>query len=497
VELLGDLVLARIVAWGVIAAWRAPRYPENADYITAGDDAAWAFLARLVELGFDDVARRFRDASRDAILPFRRTPSADLLARRRSLLHRSPLVYERPLHLVRGEGTWMFDANGKRYLDAYNNVPSVGHAHPRVARAIAEQSETLATNTRYLHEAIVELAERLTATLPAGLDAALFVNSGSEANDLAWRLARAFTKGTGAVVSERAYHGLTQAAAALSPEEWAEGERPEHVAVVPAPDGYRGRYRRDETGWAARYATHVADAAIGLGERRFRIAALFVEPAFTSDGILVPPPDYLRHAAPAVRDAGGLVVADEVQAGHGRYGSHLWSFQASAIEPDIVTMGKPMGNGHPVAAVVTRPEIVESLASETALFSTFGGNPVSAVAALAVLDVIEEEGLMARAREVGAHLRTGLEGIPHDLVGDVRGEGLLVGVELVRDRSTREPADGEATAVMNAMRDRGVLIGVTGPAGNVLKVRPPLVFGTDEADLLVGTLDEALAGARG
>lgn len=493
VALLGDLVAARMTAWGVIAAWRGARYPENVDYITAGDDLAWDLLARFDGMGMDEVARRFEDACSRATLPYRAATSGDLLRRRLSVMRRSPLTYDRPVHLVRGEGVWMFDPDGRRNLDAYNNVPVVGHGHRRVAEAIARQARRLNTNTRYLHEAPVELAERLVATMP-GMDAVLFVNSGSEANDLAWRLARAATGRRGALVTEWAYHGLTEATAALSPEEWAKLERPDHVELLAPPDGFRGPHRREERGWVDRYVALAREAIERLAERGAPLAAAVIDPALTSDGILLPPPEYLRGLAEAVRVAGGLLVADEVQAGHGRFGTGLWSFQASAIEPDIVTLGKPMGNGHPVAAVVTRSDIVEALPSEVEPFSTFGGNPVSCAAALAVLDVIEDEGLITNAAEVGAYLGQRLEALTAPPVGEVRGRGLMFGVDLVRDRETREPAGTEAGAAINAMRARGILIGRAGPEENVLKIRPPLVFGRQHADMLVEALERVLVG---
>lgn len=495
-SLLADLVATRLATAIVISAWRLRLYPENAEYISSWDAGARHFLELLQAVGLDEAGRRCREACTRGGLPYRPIPMEELLERRRNVLGLalSPLSYERPVHLVRGEGAWMFDPEGRAYLDAYNNVPVVGHCHPRVAAAIAEQARMLNTNTRYLHEAVVELAERLVATMPNGLDTVLFVNSGSEATDVAWRLARAAAGGRGAIVSAYAYHGVTTATADFSPEEWREGERPEHVATVPAPDGYRGRYCREEEGWAERYAAHVGEAVAVLEARGMQLAAMFVDSAFTSDGILVPPPPYLQEVARRVHEAGGLLVADEVQAGHGRYGKHLWSFQASGIEPDFVTLGKPMGNGHPVAAVVTRSDIVDRFARKTEFFSTFGGNPVACAAGLAVLQVIEEEGLQGHAAEVGAYLLKGLEELMerHALIGDVRGAGLLVGVELVRDRGTREPASHEAKAVMNGMREQGVLIGSTGPDGNVLKIRPPLVFTQAHADLLLETLEKVV-----
>ncbi len=489
-DLLADLVAARLATEMVVTAWRSGRYPDNAAYAESSEPAARAFLDAIEGTGIDTVARRFSEASRG--LPYRSSPTPELLERRRRVLPRSPLFYQDPVHLVRGDGVWLFDPDGGRYLDCYNNVPVVGHSHPRVVRAVSQQQRLLATHSRYLHEAVVELAERLQATLPPGLDALLVVNSGSEANDLAWRIARAATGRTGAIVSAHAYHGLTEATHALSPEEWAARERPAHVATVPAPDGYRGAYRREEDGWAQRYAAHIDDAAGALGDRG--LAAMYVDPAFTADGILSPPPGYLREAARRVRALGGLLVADEVQAGHGRTGSHLWSFQESGIEPDMVVMGKPLGNGFPVAVLAARADLVAAVPQETEIFSTFGGNPVACAAALAVLDVIAAEGLVAHAAQTGAYLRQGLAELAesHPVIGDIRGQGLLLGVELVD--GTRAPAAGPARTATEALRDRGILLSATGPAGNVLKIRPPLVFQREHADLLLQALDEVLAG---
>ena len=298
--LLADLVATRLATEVTVAAWHGGLYPDNAAYTTSGEPGARAFLDAIEATGFDEVTRRFREASRG--LPYRRAATGDLLERRRRALPRSPLFYSRPVHLVRGEGVWLFDPEDRRYLDCYNNVPVVGHSHPRVAWAVAQQQRLLATHSRYLHEAIVELAERLKATLPPALDAVLLVNSGSEANDLAWRIARAATGRSGAVVTACAYHGLTEATHALSPEEWGKGERPAHVATIPAPDGYRGAYRRDIAGWAERYAAHIDDAAGALGGRG--LAAIYLDPGFTADGILAPPPAYLAEAARRTRALG-------------------------------------------------------------------------------------------------------------------------------------------------------------------------------------------------
>jgi len=489
--LLADLVAARLATEITITAWRCGTYPDNAAYAAAGEPGARAFLDAMEAMGMDAVTRRFREACHR--LPYRRSATSDLLERRRRALPRSPLFYSHPVHLVRGEGVWLFDPDDRRYLDCYNNVPVVGHSHPRVVQAVTQQQRLLATHSRYLHEAIVELAERLQATLPPELDAVMVVNSGSEANDLAWRIARAATGRAGAVVTAYAYHGLTEATHALSPEEWASGELPAHVATIPAPDGYRGPYRRGDDGWVQRYAAHIDDAARALGDRG--LAAIYLDPGFTADGILSPPPSYLQEAARRAQALGGLVVADEVQAGHGRSGTHLWSFQASGITPDMVVMGKPMGNGFPVAAVVVKSQLLEAIPEEVELFSTFGGNPVACAAALAVLAVIDDEDLVSNAGQVGAYLRQGLLTLAerHPLIGDVRGQGLLLGVELIDEAGG--PAAGYAHQVTEAMRERGILLSATGPAGNVLKIRPPLVFRPEHADLVVQALDEVLASA--
>lgn len=499
-DLLGDLVAARLVALAAIAGRRVRRYPENERYIMANIELAWDLLDHLDALGWAEVqARLAASCSPGGGSPPSRPPLAteELLERRRRVLGPalSPLSYDRPLHLVRGSGARMFGADGTAYLDAYNNVPIVGHCHPRVTEAIAEQSQTLNTNTRYLHAGVVELAERLVATMPDGLDTVMFVNSGSEANDIAWRLATAYTGGTGGIVTTRAYHGVTTVTTALSPEAWPAGERPANIETVPPPDGYRGPHRRAEPGWAERYGGYVGDAIAALHERGIRPAACYLDSLFTSDGIFSPPSSYLEDVVRRLHAAGCLLVADEVQSGFGRTGSRMWSFQLSGITPDLVTLGKPMGNGHPVAAVVTRSEIVRDFASRTEMFSTFGGNPVACRAALAVLDVIEDEGLQDRAAEVGSRLRGNLAVVAgrDGRVGDVRGEGLMIGVELVRDNKGLDPAPELARAVTNRMKDRGVLVGTTGRHDNVLKIRPPLVVAAEEADLISDTLGATLA----
>jgi 4-aminobutyrate aminotransferase-like enzyme len=402
----------------------------------------------------------------------------------------SPLTYDRPLHVVRGDGVWLFDADGNRFLDCYNNVPVLGHAHPRVTEAIARQSRALNTNMRYLHPAAIELAERLVASMPpgSGLDTVLLVNSGSEANDTAWRLASTWTGARGALVTAYAYHGVTDVIAELSPEEWRGGARPDFVETFPPLDTFRDPVDPQDA------ALELVHAAERLQNGGIAPAAVFVDGGFTSDGILAPPPAYVRALADRAHDVGALYVADEVQAGHGRSGADLWSFAAAGVAADVVTLGKPMGNGHPVAAVITRREITERLAETTEWFSTFGGNPVAAVAAIAVLDVIEDQRLVERAGRVGPALRAAIAQLQtaHPSIGDVRGIGLLTGVELVTGPDARTPDADLAGSVQNAMRVNGVLVGTTGSAGNVLKIRPPLVFGEEHIPRVVDALNEAL-----
>jgi 4-aminobutyrate aminotransferase-like enzyme len=467
-DVLGDLVAARLAAIVVISAWRVSRYPENAEYIQSWDDDSWRLLELIGEMG----AARFSEE-----LGASRPPAAtDLLARRRAasmggLL--TPLTYEAPVHVTRGEGAWLVEADGRRLLDAYNNVPVVGHCHPRVTEAIVRQTRTLNTHARYLYEPLVELAERLLATMPpaAGLDTVLLVNSGSEANDIAWRIATAVTGRSGALVTHHAYHGVTAAIADLSPEEWPDGYAPAHVARVPP----------------SAAGAEVAAAAEALLTRGHGLAATFVDAGLTSDGIHPQTRDRAADIVRATREAGGLFVADEVQVGHGRGGENLWTFAALGVVPDFVTLGKPMGNGYPVAAVVTRRELVDGFPYAGRVFSTFGGNPVAAQAALAVLDVIADERLIEHARQVGVHLRSQLEALRdrRRAIVEVRGLGLLVGVQLDDPETARRAVD--------RMRESGVLIGRTGPRDDVLKIRPPLVFDDEHVETLVAALDAALA----
>jgi len=492
-DLLGDLLAGRMAQTILISAWRTPRFPDN-DYITGWERPAWVLLEQLEAAGWDEASRRLAVMARGPVHRGRSSvpvPDEALIGRRRVLGSAlEPLTYRRPLHLVSGRGALVYDADGRAYLDAYNNVPVVGHAHPRVADAIARQASLLNTNTRYLHAAVVELAERITASMPGGLDTVMFVNSGSEANDLAWRLARIATGGDAGLVTDWAYHGVTAAIADFSPSEWAPDERPDGVETFPAPDTFRVAYADADAARAA-----MAAALDRLRARDRRPAALFLDGFFTADGIFAPPPDVVAALVDEARVAGALYVADEVQAGHGRSGDGLWRFPAWGVTPDVVTLGKPMGNGHPIAAVVTRADLADRLAAETTFFSTFGGNPVACVAALTVLEVMEDEALVANAAAVGDELRAGLRALAgrHPAIADVRGRGLMTGVELT-DPARNAPATALARDIRDEMRDNGVLIGTTRREKNVLKIRPPLCIGSHEARMIVATLDGVLTG---
>jgi 4-aminobutyrate aminotransferase-like enzyme/Ser/Thr protein kinase RdoA (MazF antagonist) len=461
-ELLGDLLAARLAAIVSISAWRSRRFPDNAAYIEAWDDDSWGLLELLDGLEPDEIARELGARAASPATP-------ELAARRHDSLGGllAPLTYARPVHAVRAEGVWIQEPDGRRLLDGYNNVPVVGHCHPRVTEAVVRQTRLAATNARYLAEPLVELAERLLATFSpdSGLDTVLLVNSGSEANDLAWRLAAGVTGRDGAVVTENAYHGVTAATTRLSPEDWPAASPPARVARIPPPGSG-------------------ADLGPAFEEIDGGLAATFLDGSLMSDGIYVPETSELRLLVELTHAAGGLYVADEVQSGHGRLGPELWSFSRHGIAPDVVTLGKPMGNGYPVAAVVTRRELAEQFPYAGRTFSTFGGNPVAASAALAVLDVLEDERLPERAAQVGESLRTAVARLGKADVVDVRGRGLLAGVQLSSEKL--------AARVTDELREAGILVGRTGKRRDVLKIRPPLVFTSEHAELLVTALDGIL-----
>jgi len=398
-----------------------------------------------------------------------------------------------PVHLVRGEGVWLYDADGKKYLDMYNNVAHVGHCHPHVVDAVCRQMKLLNTHTRYLHENVLDYAERLTAKFPAELDTAMFCCTGSEANELALRIARTCTGGTGLIVTEFAYHGNTKAIYEISTEDIPADEIPDYVVSVPRPDTYRGRHRGDDAG--KKYAAHLHEAIATLKGRGIKPAAFIIDTIASSCGVVAPPAGYLKEAARIIRNAGGLFIADEVQPGFGRTGRNFWGYEADNFVPDIVTMGKPMGNGHPLSAIVTRRDLVQEFSTHGHYFNTFGGNPVSCAAGLAVLDVIEKEKLQQNALHVGQHIVDGIRSLAtrHECIGDVRGTGLFLALELVSDRQARSPATKLAATIVNDLRERGVLTGSIGPDDNILKLRPPLVLTMSDADYMLDILGRSLA----
>ncbi len=430
---------------------------------------------------------------RDDLLPVPEHLTETIESRRKDCIGGNlSISYRTPLQIVRGFRQYLYDETGRAFLDAVNNVPHVGHSHPRVNAAAIRQMRVLNTNTRYLHQTLVDYAERLAVTMPEPLKVCYFVNSGSEANDLALRLAFAHTGRKDIMVLEGAYHGHLSSLIAISPYKF-DGPggtgAPPHVHQAPVPDLYRGRFRGRDA--AEQYA---AELKAKLDSVPNGIAAFICESLLGCGGQIELPEGYLRSVYADVRSAGGLCIADEVQVGFGRVGSDFWGFQTQEVTPDIVVLGKPMGNGHPLAGVVTTTEIAHSFDNGMEFFSTFGGNPVSCIVGMAVLDVIESEKLQENALVTGNFLKQSLGKLKskYPVIGDVRGRGLFLGIELVRDHQTLEPADHEAGYIANRMRDLGVLISTDGPLHNVLKIKPPLVFDQANAIRLVEILDSVL-----
>lgn len=417
---------------------------------------------------------------------------AALIARRKKVLGPAyRLFYENPVHIVRGEGVWLYGPNGEAYLDVYNNVACVGHSNPHVVEAIARQAAILNTHTRYLTEGVLAYAERLLATFPHDLSQVMFACTGSEANDLAVRVAKAYTGGTGFIVTSLAYHGTTEAIATMSPSLGQHVKLNEHVRTVPAPD----TYRTDPEAISKVFAAHVRAALADMKANGIKPAALLADMLFTSDGVYPDPRGFLSEAVAAVREAGGILIADEVQSGFARSGDAMWGFLRHGLDPELVTMGKPMGNGHPISAMVGRPDVVDAFARTSRYFNTFAGNPVSCAAGMAVLDVLTEQKLLENARDVGAYMKAGIAGLAakHPIIGDVRGAGLFLGVELVNDRATKEPASDACARVVNGLREKRILISSTGPDVNILKIRPPLVFSRANVDQFLCALDDVLS----
>lgn len=493
--LLYHFILIRLCTSVAISAHQQKLEPDNA-YLTISEKPAWALLAELAAFPAEQATDRLRRA---CFTPPPGQDKAAILQKRQQRLGPSLSVsYQEPLKIVRGAGQFLYDETGRPYLDCVNNVCHVGHGQPRVVDTAFSQMALLNTNTRYLHDNIIRYAERLTATLPDPLNVCFFVNSGSEANDLALRLARTYTGQKDTIVLDGAYHGNLTSLIEISPYKFdgpGGSGAPAHVHKVMMPDGFRGPYKGSGRKVGRDYAAHVQTAIEQIQTQRRNVAAFIAESLLSCGGQIVLPDGYLHAAYQMVHDAGGVCIADEVQVGFGRVGSHFWGFQTQGVIPDIVTMGKPMGNGHPLAAVVTTSEIAQAFHNGMEYFNTFGGNPVSCAVGLAVLDVIGAEQLPQNARRVGERLKAGLAAlmVRHPLIGDVRGLGLFLGIELVRDHETLEPAAAEATAVVEQMKQRGVLLSTDGPLHNVIKIKPPLVFTEADADFLVATLDQVLS----
>ena len=493
-EMLHDMVMLRIVTALFLYDFRAATMEEPPAWIAEERPDIVKALQLYLSIDPADALAQYRMACGRAA-PRVAAPSAELQARRDKVLGPSyRLFYTEPVQLVRGEGVWLWDAEGRRYLDCYNNVASVGHCHPHVVGALASQAATLNTHTRYLHENVVRYAERLTATMPAELSVCLLVCTGTEANDLAIRIARTVSGHEGVIVSEESYHGNSNVVGAASTCMYPAAEQPDWLATVEAPNGFRGSFRYGTPQIGLRYAEQLDGAVARLHALGHGTATFLCDTIWDSNGTILPPPGYLERAAAATRAAGGLFIADEVQAGFYRTGEQMWSFNYTGVVPDIVTLGKPIGAGHPLAAVITTPAIAAAFAKKHSYFNTFGGNPVSAAVGNAVLDVLERENLQQNVIAAGAVLEPGLHALRErfPFLADVRGKGLFWGLEIVQGAGSVEPDIERADRIINLLREDGCLLGRTGAFNNVVKIRPPLVFAPEHAQMLLEKLARAL-----
>ena len=406
------------------------------------------------------------------------------------------LSYKEPLHIIKGSGQYLYDVNGKKFLDAINNIQHVGHCHPKVLKASSDQLSRLNTNTRYLNDIIVEYAKSLSNKLPNKLDICFFTNSGSESNDLALRMARKITQSKETIVLDGAYHGHLSSLIEISPYKYngpgGDGA-PKFVHAIPMPNSYSGKYRGEDSG--EKYINEVDVIIKKIRESGKKISAFIFESIMGCGGQLIHPKGFLKESIKKIKDAGGIIIADEVQIGFGRIGESFWGFESEDLIPDIVTMGKSMGNGHPLSALVTTRDISEQFNNGMEYFNSFGGNPVSCAIGHSVLNIIENEELQKNANDVGQYLKSMLNGLKEkfDLIGDVRGKGLFLGLELVRDIESLEPAYKEAKYIVNTMKEMGILISVDGPNNNVLKIKPPMIFNRDDALFLIESLDTVLS----
>jgi 4-aminobutyrate aminotransferase-like enzyme/Ser/Thr protein kinase RdoA (MazF antagonist) len=492
IDALFDIIAARHAAAILVHAWRCQHDPSGAALLHDAAARAGDSLQRLLRADRVALTRVWQAAAMRLAGPSIGDALPTLERRHRLMGAGAELFYAKPLHFVRGEALWLYDAQGRAYLDVYNNVAHVGHCHPQVVEAVSRQSALLATHTRYLHEGILEYAEQLTALLPAHLNACIFVNSGSEANDVAWRIAKMASGGRGALIMQHAYHGITDAVGALTPGAGQPSD-PRVFALAPPPALLRAG---DELA-AAEMSAAVEDVDLGIRtllQRGCAPAAFFIDSALTSTGIFDAPTPWAKALAGRVHDSGALIVADEVQYGFGRCGSNFWGFERRGFSPDIVTLGKPVGNGYPMGVVIANRELIEAFQAKFGFFSTFGGNAVAAAAGLAVLQVLKQERLQQNAHTTGCYLRDELTRIAarHACLGEVRGNGLLQGLTI--NASGDAAAKHRTQAIVNALAaEFGVLIGSEGPGANVLKLRPPMSFAAAHVDLLVHALDTVAA----
>jgi 4-aminobutyrate aminotransferase-like enzyme/Ser/Thr protein kinase RdoA (MazF antagonist) len=499
IDILFYCAMARLTSSIIIAAYQNHLRPDN-EYLSITASPAQKILIKMQSanpLLFSQKYKKICQINQSKSSGF---VSKKILKVREKHLGKSLSVsYNKPIKIVRGAAQYLFDENGKTYLDCVNNVTHVGHCHPKIVRAANSQMSSLNTNTRYLHDNIANYAQRLSDLMPDPLNVCFFVNSGSEANELALRLARTYTNQKDCIVLDHAYHGNTTAVVEISPYKFdgPGGKGPEpFIHKVPLPDTYRGSIKSDEINAGKKYADFLIEPINKIKENNKKPAALIFESLPGVAGQIVFPDNYLKHAFEYARKAGAVCIADEVQIGFGRIGSHFWGFQTQNVVPEIVTLGKPIGNGHPLAAVITTKEIADAFANGMEYFNTFGGNPVSCAIGMAVLDVIQEEELQQHALETGIYFLNQLEKLKskHKLIGDVRGMGLFIGVELVTNHDTLRPAVKESAFIAEEMKNKGILISIDGPLNNVIKIKPPLVFNKENVDHVAINLDKILSG---
>ena len=491
IELLYHLVGVRLAMYGAMAGRATRDDPKNSHPQAKLADVKILFR-QLMAVNPIAWADALRAACQMPDLSGERAQSSKTLVEARQEIFSPSLYthYNQPLVLDRGAFQYLYDRSGKTYLDCVNNVCQWGHCHPTIVRAAQKQIARLNTNSRYVYEPMPELADRLTSTMPDELDTVFFVNSGSEANDLAARLARAFTNNHDLVVVDRAYHGNSSLATYISPNRIDRPGRPglpRHVRSTECPDLYRGKFRNDDPTATEKYLDDLRGVVSEMQSEGQGPAAFFAESLVGTGGQIVYPDGYLKGVYEAVRNEGGLCIADEVQVGFGRTGNHMWCFETQSVVPDIVTMGKPMGNGHPMAAVVTRREIAEAFDNGIPYFNTFGGNPVSCATGLAVLDVLQGESLMANTAEMGKQIIAGLRALQktYPVIGDIRGLGLYIGVEIVSDPGARTPNAELAKHIVEAMKTRGILLNVNGYDNNIIKIKPPMIIDERDVDQLL------------